>query len=91
MTKPTAPTIAFLKALGALEFKPLTEGDFMAFAGAPDDARIAYSEDPAICGPLGLAWGGAAIIIGAEQIEIHGQNDDGEPLSLQWNLEAGAC
>jgi hypothetical protein len=90
--KPTAPTLGFLMALGGLNFRRMTPGDYMGFSGAADDARIAESQAAAICCPLGISTKyGAAIIVSGQRIEVHGVDREGSPLSLSWNLEAAGC
>jgi hypothetical protein len=90
--KPTAPTLGFLMALGGLEFRRMTPGDYMGFSGAADDARMAESQAAAICCPLGISTEyGAAIIVSGQRIEVHGVDSEGSPLSLSWNLEAEVC
>lgn len=87
----TAQTFQIVKALAALDFRPMTDNDFAAFAGAADDAMIAFDDGtllPLITALAGhdLEPGGLAIIMSGDHIEFSAIGEDGEPIAIAFDL-----
>jgi hypothetical protein len=90
-----ADMLQVLGHIAALDWRPLTETDFFAFADAGEGARIAEvpaHRQGAICETLDLRAcieHGMMAIIGGDglQIELHGSTQDGEPIAWTLPLE----
>lgn len=96
MTKiATRHSLALIKALGGLTFRPMNDSDFATFADAAPDAQIAFGgEDMAsvlcdITGESILTEGGdaVAIIISEGTIEICGMDCEYSPVSIALTLD----
>lgn len=82
--------IAAIGAIATLPWRELDKHDRYMFADAGDDARICFVPEAAqgiICEALDIRAtleGGLLAIIGGDglQIELHGCDDEGEPIQI---------
>lgn len=88
-------SFALIRAIAALDFKPMTESDFHAFAGAAAGSLIAYPGEDfchALCDATGESImteeGMVAVVCSGDNIEVSAMTPDGGVAGLNINLSA---
>lgn len=87
-------TLNLIKALAALDFRPMSENDFAAFADADADAVIAFADEQfthRVCDAFGDALMteegcNMAVIVSGDHVELVGMKPDGDAVSYAFDL-----
>lgn len=90
----TAATLKLIKTIAALDFRPMDSNDFAAFAGADEDAQIAFGGEAlalALCDAFGDALlieegNTIAVVASGERLEVAAMSPDYDPVSYSLNL-----